>query len=480
MSRVFGVDFGTTTTAFVSIDTETDQYDNIANEEGSPFQSVVILDNITGEIAHRGLGAWKRRTQYKVDPEYTVVASVKRKLSSEDSWKGGNIYWTPEMLASEVLKNGTDVIKQQWPDVVLPIDAVMAVPVDFEYNERVKIINAAKKAGIIVKQLITEPTAAIVGCEEDLSNVRNALVFDWGGGTLDVSVLRLAYGRISELAKKGIRIGGDDLDELLARYYHSGHQQRLEDIPNFESINPREKDKILIASELNKRFLSDVTEREIYLDYLGGVLEDIIDRKTFEEIIVSQIEALLRITQEAVHEAKLSPLDIDMVLMVGGSSQIPLIKKKMGDIFGARCVFPQHADWIIARGAARLANETGNYTLSKSVGVVLSDNNFLPVIRRGEQIDHKGKSITLGLVEDAREGRLIIAESFADRIGLDEYKVIDFLNIPTIGYNFEPIEVSFKVQTDLALSISAIAKYREKESKKKVIYPHLKFEYRFR
>ena len=480
MSRVFGIDFGTTTTAFMSIDTETEQYDNIANEEGRPFHSVVILDNITGEIAERGLGAWTRRTQYKIDPEYTVVASVKQKLSSEDSWKGGNIHWTPEMLAAEVLKNGTYAIQKQWPDVIFPIDAVMAVPVDFEYNERVKIINAAKQAGINVKQLITEPTAAIVGCEEDLSNVKNVLVFDWGGGTLDVSVLKLANGRIIELAKKGIRIGGDNLDELLARYYHSGHQQRLQGIPGFESINPREKDKILTASELNKRFLSEVTEREIYLDYLGEVLEDIIDRRTFENIIKNQVQTVIQITEDAVHEAKLSPLEIDMVLMVGGSSQIPFIKRKMADVFGAGCAFPKNADWVIAKGAARLAKETGNYTLSKSVGVILSDNNFLPVIRKGQRIDHKGKSITLGLVEDSTEGCLIIAESFSDRIGLDDYKVIDIINVPTVGYNFEPIEVNFKIQTDLALNVSAKNNFMKKDDKLEIVYPHLNFEYKFR
>lgn len=480
MSRVFGIDFGTTTTAFVSIDNETNQYDNIANEEGRPFHSVVIIDNVTGQIAHRGLSAWKRRTQYKIDPEYSVIASVKQKLSSEDSLKGGNIHWTPEMLASEVLKNGTDVIQKQWPDVPFPIDAVMAVPVDFEYNERVKIINAAKQAGIIVKQLITEPTAAIVGCEEDLSKVKKTLVFDWGGGTLDVSVLKLSNGRIIELAKKGTRIGGDNLDELLARYYHSGHQQRIKGIPAFESINPREKDKILTASELNKRFLSEVTEREIYLDYLGGMLEDIIDRRTFEKIIESQIQNVLKITVEAVHEAKLSPLEIDMVLMVGGSSQIPFIKRKMADVFGAGCAFPKNADWVIAKGAARLANETGNYTLSKSVGVVLSDNNFLPVIKKGQRIDHKGKSINLGLVEDSREGCLVIAESFADRIGLDDYKVIDIINVPTIGYNFEPIEINFKIQTDLALNVSTKNNFTKNGDKLEVVYPHLNFEYKFR
>ncbi|QTA78674.1 Chaperone Hsp70 family protein [Desulfonema limicola] len=485
MKRYFGVDFGTTTTAFAAV-TMGDRIDHIGNQEGNPFPSVIIIDKITGEVKYRGLEAWKQRNIFKVDDGHIVISSVKQKFSSDNIWRTNTRLWTPEMVAAEVLKNGTDEIRKRYPDTEFPIEVIMAIPVDFEYEERQKIKEVAKNVGIEVKQFISEPTAAVIGWGENLNNVQHIAVFDWGGGTLDVSVLKISCANITELAKQGKRIGGDTLDELFARYLHNEHKNLFSEIPSFDEIHPRRKDRILTKSELGKRDLSEKSETEIYLpDYCGNKsLESIIDRNIFNNIIRDKIDEAIEVVKNTLAEAELSIEEIDRVLMVGGSSNIPMIKQRMDEMFGARLEFPDKPDWCIARGAAKLAKNSGNYVLSKSIGVVLSDDTFMPILEKGQPIDHKEKKITLGLVEDSKEARLIIAEakkskSFSNRITYGKYQTIDALtmNIPSAGYHFEPIEAGFRIKKDLTLEVTAFGKFNQTEKLKK-IYPHLKFEYR--
>lgn len=478
MNQFFGIDFGTTTTGFVSFDPETELHDKIGNIEGRPFHSVTILDTVTGEIVHKGLEAWKKRTLFESDENHIVINSVKQKLSSDIKWRAGNVLWTPEQISAEVLRNGTEEIKTRWKDIRFPIQAVMAVPVDFTYEERRKIVNAAKTAGIEVEQFVSEPTAAVIGCEEDLRNIQYAMVFDWGGGTLDVSVLKISDGRIRELAKKGSRTGGDNLDELFARYLHQQHTQSYPILPVFDKVRPNQKDLILTHSELHKCLLSEKTGTEIVLaQYCGESFNKRVNRESFEEIIKIKIDEAISLVNDTLSKANLSKDEIDLVLLVGGSSNIPVIKQEMAELFGYRCKFPKDAEWLIAKGAARLASKRGNYVLSKSVGVVLSDNSFLPLLRQGQPIDHREKTITLGLVEDSKEACLIIAESFSENPCFGNYQMIDALTVPTIGYNFEPIRISFKIQTDLALNVSVYNEIKGTVTKQDKIYPHLNFEY---
>jgi molecular chaperone DnaK len=382
------------------------------------------------------------------------------------------------MVSAEVLKIGVQEIQKRWSNTSLPIRAVVAVPVDFGYEERSQIVEAARQAGIVVEQFVSEPTAALVGLDERANQARHIMVFDWGGGTLAVSVLRFSYGRIAELAKGGLRIGGDTLDDLFAHWLHNEHR-KSHNVPFFDEIPAKTKDRILTRSELEKRNLSENTEADVVLpEYFGHVLNETLDRTMFENIIADKVEDAILNSIKTLKSAKVSLDELDAVLLVGGSSKIPLVKKKLEQIFGERCEYPEEAEWCIAKGAARLSRRSGSYLLSKSVGVVLSDNTFLPVLRRGEAIDHQPKHITLGLVEEAKDARLIIAESFDDRLTDDNHKQMDVISIPTAGFQLEPIEVEFKIERDLSLSLfAADGFYRSKRyvSRK---YTNLEFEYR--
>ena len=205
MKMIFGIDFGTTTTGFVAYDPETRRYEEIGNEEGRPFHSVIVIDSLEGEVTHTGTEAWRRRQLLEADAESIVISSVKQKLFSDESWRTATKIWTPEKVAAEVLKTGVQAVKERKAELEFPIEAVIAVPVDFGYEERAKIVEAARLAGINIKQIVSEPTAALVGCGENIGEAQNVLVFDWGGGTLDVSVLKNTQGRVDERGKQGMR-----------------------------------------------------------------------------------------------------------------------------------------------------------------------------------------------------------------------------------------------------------------------------------
>ncbi len=472
-NRFFGIDFGTTTTAFCCFDEDTEGYIMFGNDAGHPYHSVVALDKVTGNVAFKGTEAWMKKADLVSTGGLTVVSSVKQKLTSEEVWETNNRIWTPEMVATEILRTGVEAIRAKWPESKALIEAVVAVPVDFTYKERKVISRAATNAGIYVTQFVSEPTAALIGCDEDLKEIRNILVFDWGGGTLDVSVLKKVGGKFKELAKGTKRDGGDRIDDEFARWVHNGCDTGI----HFDMVEPRNKDRLLTRCEQEKRNLSVEKDVKIVLPnyHKGLTVRGTITRAEFEAMIKGLVDSLIDVMFDTLAKSGLSAEQIDLVLMVGGSSQIPLVKREIENIFGSRCSYAQNAEWCIAKGAAKLAAQPGSYTLASDVGIILSDGFFFPVLRSSEPLNHQPVVVTLGLVEDAREARLVIAEKGS---GHDvNASLIGAITLPASGFNFEPIEAVFEVETDLALRVTAVNDLTESRRAESRTFTGIKFEY---
>jgi molecular chaperone DnaK len=471
--KFFGIDFGTTTTAFCCFDEDTEGYIMFGNEVGHPYHSVIALDKVTGNVAFKGTEAWMKKADLVSTGGLTVVSSVKQRLTSDDIWETNERIWTPEMVAAEILRIGVETIKVKWPDSEAPLEAVVAVPVDFNYEERKAISRAAGSVGIHVTQFVSEPTAALIGCDEDLKEIRNILVFDWGGGTLDVSVLKKVGGKFKELAKGTKRDGGDRIDDQFARWVHNGCDTGIP----FDMVEPRNRDRLLARCEQEKRNLSVEKDVKIALPnyHKGLTVRGAITRTEFEVLIKELIDSLLDVMLATLARTGLSAEQIDLALMVGGSSQIPLVKREMEKIFGSRCAYAQNAEWCIAKGAARLAGQPGSYTLASDVGIILSDGFFFPVLRNSEPLYHRPVVVTLGLVEDAREARLIIAEKASGHDG--NASLLGAITVPTSGFNFEPIEAIFEVETSLALRVSAVNALTARRLTESKTFTGLKFEY---
>lgn len=134
----------------------------------------------------------------------------------------------------------------------------MAIPVDFKPKQRKDLREAARIAGIYVKSFVSEPTAAYVKCRSDLAGASNVAVFDWGGGTLDISLISVEKNQVSELAISGQRLGGNDIDQMIARHLHAKIAREENDARAFDDLSPAERDQIIERSEDAKKRLSSL------------------------------------------------------------------------------------------------------------------------------------------------------------------------------------------------------------------------------
>lgn len=476
MDRIFGIDFGTTTTAFAAYDYRLERIDPIANEKGTPFHSVVVLDNLTGDVFSRGLSAWQSMQQIQDNKELTLIRSVKRELQKEKSWHVGGKIWRPLDVAVEILALGIDTIRQRWSDTVFPIKAVVAVPVDFGNEDRSVVAGACEKVGIDIIQFVSEPTAALAGSDIKTEKYKNILVFDWGGGTLDISVIESYGGIIAERNKGGVQRGGDDMDKLLGRRVHEDFCRRNELKLPFSETEPVSTDFLLTAAESCKRTLSNRNEASIFVPkyYEGKNLRYKVQKNIFNGVSKPIYDEVEQSIGSTLKESGLALQEIDLVVAVGGSCQIPEIKKMLTRLFPGKCEFPTDSEWAIAKGAANIAKNQGAYSLAQSIGLMLSDGRFLPVLRKDDPINHEPSYITLGVVDDSKDARIVIAEGEGAGSNGNNYKMIDNLCVNTQGYYFEPVEVCFYIKKDLSLKIDAKSRISDPQS---TIYPDLKLQY---
>ena len=270
IQRNFGIDFGTTNSSVVqcvSLDGKTRRIP-YGDDEGRPMPSIVAIDKATGEV-FIGREAWNKRSELAQSCE--CIQSVKS-LLEVDGWSKfiAGKWWTAKDIAAEVFKalrnniTGNDSFEED-------LKAMVAVPVGFSRSKREAIRNAAKEAGIDVEGFISEPTAAFFANYDELKSEETVVIFDWGGGTLDVSVIRNSGGRISELATTGMPIAGDDIDERLARKVHAKVTRKKGVNLSFDEMSPAARDMLLVRAERAKRALSEDDDTVISLNRYGDI-----------------------------------------------------------------------------------------------------------------------------------------------------------------------------------------------------------------
>jgi molecular chaperone DnaK len=400
MARAIGIDLGTTNSAvgLKRLDTEI-----LPNAEGDLLTpSVVGYGKGQGILRSAGMIVGKHALEWRVqEPENTVV-SVKRLMgrSFEDEevqrllQEGRYAYrvkplaagsshslavvldgeeYRPEQISGEILAKLKRDSEAQIGEAVE--HAVVTVPAYFNDKQKRATRMAAAIAGLKVQRLLPEPTAAAISFGVDdlgKGESQTVLVFDMGGGTLDISVLTIAEGRFIEQGKGGdMWMGGDDIDHIIADYVYRETEQENE-IPSLRELVER-----LPAAEKN-RFLGDLrkgveaakirlsTEKSAVIEVLGLLKDadgDILDveveltRERFEALLAPLAERALRLTEQVLASIQFEPDLIDRVVMVGGSSCIPLIVQKMKGLFGEEKVLVHHRPLLaIAEGAAILAH----------------------------------------------------------------------------------------------------------------------------
>ena len=347
MSKVIGIDLGTTNSCVAVM--EGGEAVVIANAEGNRTTPSVVAFAKNGE---RMVGQVAKR-QAITNPDGTV-ASIKREMGSDYRQTIGDKSYTPQEISAMILQKLKGDAEAYLGSSVT--EAVITVPAYFTDAQRQATKDAGKIAGLEVKRIINEPTAAALAYGVDKEQAQKIMVYDLGGGTFDVSILEIDDGVIEVLATAGNnRLGGDDFDQCVMKYLVSEFK-RAEgiDLSGDKVAMQRLKE----AAEKAKIELSGVTTSNINLPYITADatgpkhLDVTLTRAKFNELTGHLVDATMGPVRQAMSDAGLQPRDLSKVLMVGGSSRIPAVAEAVKSFTGSEPFKGINPDECVAMGAA--------------------------------------------------------------------------------------------------------------------------------
>lgn len=279
------------------------------------------------------------------------------------------------------------------------MECVVTVPVTFSGRQRRDIRRAVERAGMKLRSFLHEPFAAMISHfyhpDRKLGAARGqrVLVFDWGGGTLDVCIVQVSNDgkRVVELAHGGIEDhAGDDFDHRLMAQLRTSFLNRYKDIADEElALQGGVRDRLWLNAEAGKIDLSQHHKTAVTVANFhqkdGNILdlEESVTRGDFEALITAEVDAALRCVQRCLDTARLSAGTIDHVLLVGGTSNIPLVRERLETLFGHKVQVAHEPDAAIARGAAIVAAEGWRSFNALALGVKLCDGTFFDVLNAG-------------------------------------------------------------------------------------------------
>ncbi|MBR6820800.1 MAG: molecular chaperone DnaK [Bacilli bacterium] len=347
MGKIIGIDLGTTNSCVAVL--EGGEPVVITNPEGGRTTPSVVAfkgdDELVGDTA-------KRQAVTNVE---NTVSSIKRKMGTKEKVSANGKKYTPEEISAKILMKLKSDAEAYLGEKVT--EAVITVPAYFNDAERQATKNAGKIAGLDVKRIINEPTAAALAYGIDKQDdTHTILVYDLGGGTFDVSILDLGDGVFEVKSTSGNnKLGGDDFDQRVMDYIVKDiKKEHGVDLSDDKMAMQRIKD----AAEKAKKDLSGMTTTQISLPFLAqgkdGVInyESDLTRAKFEELNMDLFESTLEPVRKALKDAKLTAKDIDKVLLVGGSTRIPYIQELVKKELGQEPSKGVNPDECVALGAA--------------------------------------------------------------------------------------------------------------------------------
>ena len=342
MSKTIGIDLGTTNSC-VSV-FEGGEAKVIVNADGDRTTPSVVAfkkgDILVGKTA---------KHQSVTNPD--TISSIKRLMGTNKKVKANGKEYSPEEISAMILGDLKKTAEAYLGEKVT--SAVITVPAYFNDAERQATKNAGKIAGLKVERIINEPTAAALAYGLDKQEeTQTILVYDLGGGTFDVSILELGDGVFEVKSTSGNnKLGGDDFDQKIIDYI-------VEDIKDEHDVdlsdNKMALQRIKEEAEKAKKTLSSATSTDISLPFITAELnyETTLTRAKFENLIGDLVESTLDPVRKALKDAKLKASDIDKVILVGGSTRIPMVQELVKKELGKEPSKEVNPDEVVAMGAA--------------------------------------------------------------------------------------------------------------------------------
>lgn len=474
MSKIIGIDLGTSNSAASVVISGKPTI--IPSAEGvsvggKSFPSYVAFTKdgqlLVGEPARR---------QALLNPEGTIIAA-KRKMGTDFKFKAYGKEYTPQQISAFILQKIKRDAENFLGETIT--DAVITVPAYFDDNQRQATKDAGTIAGLNVKRIINEPTAASLAYGIDKQNQSmKILVYDLGGGTLDVTVMEFEDGLFEVRSTSGdTKLGGTDMDEAIIKYIVDDFKSR----ENFDlSKDKKSYIRLKDAAEKAKIELSSTLETEINLPYITVINNEpkhvqlSLSRSKFEDLIKPIIERSLHPLETAIKEADIPKSGIDKIIMVGGPTRIPYVKKYVEDFFGKKVEGGVDPMECVATGAALqgavLAGDIkdivlvdvtpltlGIETLGGVSTPLINSNTPIPV--RKSQLFSTAADMQTVVTIHVVQGERSLAK---DNVSLGQFNLE---GIPPSPRGIPQIEVTFDIDSNGILTVSAKDKATNKEQK---------------
>ena len=474
MSKIIGIDLGTSNSAASVVISGKPTI--IPSAEGvsvggKSFPSYVAFTKdgqlLVGEPARR---------QALLNPEGTIIAA-KRKMGTDFKFKAYGKEYTPQQISAFILQKIKRDAENFLGETIT--DAVITVPAYFDDNQRQATKDAGTIAGLNVKRIINEPTAASLAYGIDKQNQSmKILVYDLGGGTLDVTVMEFEDGLFEVKSTSGdTKLGGTDMDDAIIKYIVDDFKSK----ENFDlSKDKKSYIRLKDAAEKAKIELSSTLETEINLPYITVINNEpkhvqlSLSRSKFEDLIKPIIERSLHPLETAIKEANISKSGIDKIIMVGGPTRIPYVKKYVEDFFGKKVEGGVDPMECVATGAALqgavLAGDIkdivlvdvtpltlGIETLGGVSTPLINSNTPIPV--RKSQLFSTAADMQTVVTIHVVQGERSLAK---DNVSLGQFNLE---GIPPSPRGIPQVEVTFDIDSNGILTVSAKDKATNKEQK---------------
>ncbi len=466
--KILGIDLGTTNSEAAVF--ENGQPVLIKHHNAVMVPSYVGMDQdgklLVGEAA---------RNQYPVYPERTIK-SIKRLMGSGEKVVMAGHEYAPREISAIILKTLKQNAERYLGETIT--SAVITVPAYFSDIQRLSTKEAGEIAGFKSIRMINEPTAAALAYEGKQEEGKTVMVYDLGGGTFDVSVVRIEDGVIEVIASHGNNhLGGDDFDQLIVEHVYD---YLREEHGEFE-LSPEEAARITRAAEQVKHALSDnpfVEIREEYLFEQNGVpvhLKLEISLDSYEEMIRPLIDETIKAIHLALKSADLTASDIEEILLVGGSTRTPLVQRYIEEEFSVQPHSEVNPDLCVVSGAAIQAGMIGGEEVSAvlvditpyTFGTSTLDLDefrpsykeiYVPLIRKNSPVPVKKSEVFYTLYDDQEDVRIKVFQG-EESVPEDNIKIGEFI---ISGLSMVPagskIVTTFELDTDGILHVTATEK----------------------
>lgn len=482
MVQRVGIDFGTTN-SLISVITRENRVKSF-DDSARPHPSVVRYE---GDKVICGKRAREKLEQLEVGILGNTVRGPKKLISSETINVEGRLM-TPVEVIGDYIRYLISHAQDNDHDHVADLTrAVVTIPVALDGRGRRTLREALLSAGVYVDMFVHEPLAALYGYFRDQDKFeetirsfdgRLILVFDWGGGTLDLTLCKVVDSALVQVLNRGNNlVGGDFLDEAILKHVIDVHSNKHGwTIDTALPVNPGMKAKLLTQCEKAKITLSNRDKTNIFVPQYfqgdGEVAEiDVwLDRKTLENICanlvrhgIDEIESLL-----SEENANVDPQTIALCLATGGMVNMPLIKAKLTEIFGVAALhISEKGDRIISEGAAWIARDNVDLALAKPFELVEARNSLLTVIQQGARLPGRGESIMKQqsmYCSDPRDGKAIFTfkrPQMVNKAAAADPRTTYGSLVVEINAEFPPleerIELTVIIDDDLIVQCNAVA-----------------------